>query len=81
MRLRIPLQHQPPSPPPAYGRGGKQIEPQKKIMGKITGFMEFQRLSEAAEAPQTRLHHYREFVVTLKDDEAKQQGEIGRAHV
>ena len=43
-------------------------------MGKITGFMEFQRLSEAAEAPKSRLHHYREFVVTLKDDEAKQQG-------
>ena len=43
-------------------------------MGKVTGFMEFQRLSEAAEAPKSRLHHYREFVVTLKDDEAKQQG-------
>ena len=43
-------------------------------MGKVTGFMEFQRLSEAAEAPKSRLHHYREFVVTLKDDDAKQQG-------
>ena len=43
-------------------------------MGKITGFMEFQRLSEAAEAPLSRLHHYREFIVTLKDDEAKLQG-------
>ncbi len=43
-------------------------------MGKITGFMEFQRLSEAAEAPKSRINHYREFVVTLKDDEAKQQG-------
>ena len=31
-------------------------------MGKITGFLEFQRLSEAAEAPQSRLHHYKEFV-------------------
>ncbi len=40
-------------------------------MGKVTGFMEFQRLSEAAEAPKARLHHYREFVITLKDDEAK----------
>ena len=36
--------------------------------------MEFQRLSEAAEAPLSRLHHYREFIVALKDDEAKQQG-------
>ena len=36
--------------------------------------MEFQRLSEAAEAPKSRIGHYREFVVTLKDDEAKQQG-------
>ncbi len=43
-------------------------------MGKVTGFMEFQRLSEAAEPPTSRLHHYREFVITLKDDEAKQQG-------
>jgi glutamate synthase (NADPH) small chain len=43
-------------------------------MGKVTGFMEFQRLSEAAEAPKARLNHYREFVITLKDDEAKTQG-------
>ncbi|MEO8935698.1 MAG: glutamate synthase subunit beta [Burkholderiaceae bacterium] len=43
-------------------------------MGKITGFLEFQRLSEAAEAPQSRLHHYREFVAHLSDAEAKQQG-------
>jgi glutamate synthase (NADPH) small chain len=43
-------------------------------MGKVTGFMEYQRLKEAAEAPQTRVNHYREFVVTLKDDEAKVQG-------
>ena len=43
-------------------------------MGKITGFLEFQRLSEAAEAPQSRLHHFREFVGHLSDTEAKQQG-------
>ena len=43
-------------------------------MGKITGFLEFQRLSEAAEAPQSRLHHYREFVGHLSDAEAAQQG-------
>jgi len=43
-------------------------------MGKITGFLEFQRLSEAAEAPTARLHHYKEFVGHLSDAEAKQQG-------
>ena len=43
-------------------------------MGKITGFLEFQRLSEAAEAPAARLHHFREFVHRLPDAEAKVQG-------
>jgi glutamate synthase (NADPH) small chain len=43
-------------------------------MGKITGFMEYQRLKEASEAPQARINHYREFVVTLKPDDAKTQG-------
>ena len=43
-------------------------------MGKITGFMEFQRLAEASEAPAARLHHYREFVEHLDEGQAKQQG-------
>ena len=43
-------------------------------MGKITGFIEYQRLKEASEAPDSRVKHYREFVVTLTNDEAKQQG-------
>ena len=43
-------------------------------MGKITGFIEYQRLKEASEAPKSRVNHYREFVVTLKPEEAKQQG-------
>ncbi len=43
-------------------------------MGKVTGFLEYQRLAEAAEAPQSRIQHYREFVYTLKPEEAKQQG-------
>ncbi len=43
-------------------------------MGKITGFMEFQRLSEVAEAPQARVHHYREFVHHLDEKQAKVQG-------
>ena len=42
-------------------------------MGKITGFMEFQRLKEASEAPQSRTKHYREFMVHLSDGEAKVQ--------
>src|SRR3954466_8198906 len=43
-------------------------------MGKITGFLEYQRLNEAAEAPDARKKHYREFVVHLSEDEAKVQG-------
>jgi len=43
-------------------------------MGKVTGFLEYQRLSEAAEPPRERLKHYREFVVHLSDDEASKQG-------
>ena len=43
-------------------------------MGKITGFLEFQRLQEASEPPERRLKHWSEFVVRLRDDEAKVQG-------
>jgi glutamate synthase (NADPH/NADH) small chain len=43
-------------------------------MGKITGFMEFQRVEESYEAPQARVKHYREFVLHLADDAAKVQG-------
>ena len=43
-------------------------------MGKITGFLEHQRLNEAAEAPEARTKHYREFVMHLSEDEAKVQG-------
>ena len=42
-------------------------------MGKITGFMEYERLSEAYEAPQKRLKHWNEFVLHLDDGQAKQQ--------
>ena len=31
-------------------------------MGKITGFMEFQRLQEGSEPPEARKKHYREFI-------------------
>ena len=43
-------------------------------MGKPTGFMEYQRLSEAAEPVDARIKHYREFVLHLSDEEAKTQG-------
>ena len=43
-------------------------------MGKVTGFLEYQRLQEASEAPQQRKKHYKEFVVHLSDAEAKVQG-------
>jgi len=42
-------------------------------MGKITGFMEFERLQEASEAPTKRLKNWREFVLHLSDGESKQQ--------
>jgi glutamate synthase (NADPH/NADH) small chain len=43
-------------------------------MGKITGFMEFQRLREASEAPAARKKHYHEFFRHLSDPEAAVQG-------
>ncbi|MBC7202573.1 MAG: glutamate synthase subunit beta [Pusillimonas sp.] len=43
-------------------------------MGKITGFLEFKRLSEAQEAPKERVKHWKEFVMTLSDEDAKVQG-------
>ncbi len=43
-------------------------------MGKATGFMEFQRLSEANLPVPDRVKNYKEFVLHLTDDQAKQQG-------
>jgi glutamate synthase (NADPH/NADH) small chain len=43
-------------------------------MGKVTGFLEYQRLQEASEAPGARLKHYKEFVLHLSDADAKTQG-------
>ncbi len=43
-------------------------------MGKVTGFLEFERLSEANEAAKERVKHYKEFVLHLNDSEAAQQG-------
>jgi glutamate synthase (NADPH/NADH) small chain len=43
-------------------------------MGKPTGFMEFDRVSESYAPVEKRLKHYQEFVAHLTDAEAKQQG-------
>jgi len=43
-------------------------------MGKPTGFMEFERLNEAYDPVEQRLKHYKEFVHTLNDEDAKTQG-------
>ena len=43
-------------------------------MGKPTGFLEFQRLVEVAEPAESRLRHYREFVLALSDEQAGVQG-------
>ena len=43
-------------------------------MGKVTGFLEYERLTEAAEDKGTRVKHYREFVGHLSDEQASVQG-------
>ncbi len=43
-------------------------------MGKITGFIEFERVAESYEAPGARLKHYKEFVLALDDQQAQVQG-------
>jgi glutamate synthase (NADPH/NADH) small chain len=43
-------------------------------MGKITGFMEFERLAETYEPPKERVRHWREFVARLPDEQAGVQG-------
>ncbi|MEY2619471.1 MAG: glutamate synthase subunit beta [Pseudomonadota bacterium] len=43
-------------------------------MGKITGFMEFERLEEGYKPVPERVKHYKEFVIGLDDEQAKKQG-------
>jgi glutamate synthase (NADPH/NADH) small chain len=43
-------------------------------MGKVTGFMEYERLEEGYAPVAERVKHYKEFVLTLKEDQAKIQG-------
>ncbi|AFZ65681.1 glutamate synthase subunit beta [Deinococcus peraridilitoris] len=42
-------------------------------MGKVTGFLEYQRVKESAEPIDARLRHYKEFVVELKVEQAQVQ--------
>jgi glutamate synthase (NADPH/NADH) small chain len=42
-------------------------------MGKITGFLELERLEEGYEDPSHRLKHYKEFVIGLSPEQANQQ--------
>ena len=42
-------------------------------MGKITGFMEFERIEEGYKPVPERLKHYKEFVIGLTTDQAKTQ--------
>lgn len=43
-------------------------------MGKVTGFMEYERIEEGYKPVPERLKHYKEFVIGLSDQEAKVQG-------
>jgi glutamate synthase (NADPH/NADH) small chain len=43
-------------------------------MGKITGFMEYERVEEGYRPVGERVKHYKEFVVALTDEQAKVQG-------
>lgn len=43
-------------------------------MGKVTGFMEYERLEEGYQPVTERLKNYKEFVIGLTDEQAKIQG-------
>ncbi len=43
-------------------------------MGKVTGFMEYERLEEGYKPVAERVKHYKEFVIALDDAQAKVQG-------
>ncbi len=43
-------------------------------MAKVTGFMEYERLEEGYEPVEARLKNYKEFVIGLNVEQAKQQG-------
>jgi len=59
-----------PGSRPARAPAGSEIV----TMGKVTGFLEYERLVETHEPPEQRKKHYREFIAHLTDEEAKVQG-------
>jgi glutamate synthase (NADPH) small chain len=46
----------------------------KKIMGKTTGFIDYQRLEEGYAPVKERVKNYKEFIIPLKAEQAKIQG-------
>ena len=42
-------------------------------MGKVTGFLEFERLDEGYEPAPKRVKNYKEFVIGLNEEQAKIQ--------
>ena len=43
-------------------------------MGKVTGFLEFERLEEGYEPVPKRLKNWKEFVIGLSEEQSKVQG-------
>ena len=43
-------------------------------MGKVTGFLEFERENESYIAPEKRIKDYKEFMIPLKEEGLKNQG-------
>src|SRR3978361_1556237 len=68
-----------PAPPASRSRSSRRSSARKKkkrsdaTMGNVTGFMDFERVEEDHEPVPERVKNYREFVFTLKEDEAKVQ--------
>ena len=58
--------------PPRPGRA--RAEEGRGVMGKITGFLEHERLEEPHEPTEARKKHYREFYARLSDADAGVQG-------
>jgi glutamate synthase (NADPH/NADH) small chain len=55
-------------------RGGDGETDKENTVGKITGFMEFERQEENHLEPAARLKNYKEFTLTLSNEQAKVQG-------
>jgi len=53
---------------------GAAVRTKGRVMGKITGFMELERVREVWLPVEERVRNYREFILTLKDEEAAKQG-------